>query len=203
MHLHLQALLAPKAVDLRLVGLTGLVVAQRDPRPWNSGMGVWWRRRCAARPAFRRRDRPWSGLIAIVGRWSGPAQPPCATTVPIDPSHRLVCEAAALGGRTQNFPFATSHSASFSNSAFASSRFNRAFCSRTQPRRYRSRRRGGARCTAWPQRPQLSGDLLTGLALGGQLVRSAELAHDVLRGMPLPASHIFTSLPTRDWATRL
>jgi hypothetical protein len=38
---------------------------------------------------------------------------------------------------------------------------------------------------------QLGGDLLTDLALGSQLVRPPQLAHDVLRGMPLPTSHKF------------
>jgi hypothetical protein len=38
---------------------------------------------------------------------------------------------------------------------------------------------------------QFGGDLLTGLALRGQLVRAAQFAHDVLRGMPLPTSHLF------------
>ena len=38
---------------------------------------------------------------------------------------------AALGSWAQNFPFATSRSASFSSSASASSRFNRVFCSRS------------------------------------------------------------------------
>jgi hypothetical protein len=38
---------------------------------------------------------------------------------------------------------------------------------------------------------QLGGDLLTGLARRGQFVRAAQLAHDVLRGMPLPTSHVF------------
>src|SRR6478672_6480472 len=38
---------------------------------------------------------------------------------------------------------------------------------------------------------ELAGDLLTGLALGSQLIRAAQLAHNVLRGMPLPTSHKF------------
>src|SRR6478672_8455162 len=38
---------------------------------------------------------------------------------------------------------------------------------------------------------ELAGDLLTGLALGSQLIRTAQLAHNVLRGMPLPTSHKF------------
>ena len=37
--------------------------------------------------------------------------------------------------------------------------------------------------------PEFGGDLLTGLALGSQLISTAQLAHDVLRGMPLPTSH--------------
>ena len=37
----------------------------------------------------------------------------------------------------------------------------------------------------------LGGDLLTGLALGSQLISTTQLAHDVLRGMPLPTSHLF------------
>ena len=40
-------------------------------------------------------------------------------------------DGAALGCWAQNFPFATSRSASFSSSASASRRFNRAFCSRS------------------------------------------------------------------------
>jgi hypothetical protein len=45
---------------------------------------------------------------------------------------------------------------------------------------------------------EFGGDLLTGLALGSQLVRAPERAHDVLRGMPLPTSHVFivASSPT-------
>src|ERR1700722_8164483 len=38
---------------------------------------------------------------------------------------------AALGGRAQNFPFATSRSASLTSSASANNRFKRAFCSRS------------------------------------------------------------------------
>ena len=38
---------------------------------------------------------------------------------------------AALGGRAQNFPFATSRNASLTNSASANNRFKRAFCSRS------------------------------------------------------------------------
>jgi hypothetical protein len=38
---------------------------------------------------------------------------------------------------------------------------------------------------------EFGGDLLAGLALRGQLVRAAQLAHDVLSGMPLPTSHTF------------
>jgi transposase len=37
---------------------------------------------------------------------------------------------------------------------------------------------------------QLGGDLLASLACCGQLVRAAQLAHNVLRGMPLPTSHV-------------
>ncbi len=36
-----------------------------------------------------------------------------------------------------------------------------------------------------------SGDLLAGPALGSQLIGAAQFAHDVLRGMPLPTSHVF------------
>ncbi|WP_165839915.1 hypothetical protein [Mycobacterium montefiorense] len=35
------------------------------------------------------------------------------------------------------------------------------------------------------------GDLLTGFALCAQLIRTAQFAHDVLRGIPLPTSHVF------------
>src|ERR1700758_623854 len=38
---------------------------------------------------------------------------------------------AALSGRAQNFPFATSRNASFTSSASANNRFKRAFCSRS------------------------------------------------------------------------
>ena len=40
-------------------------------------------------------------------------------------------DGAALGGWAQNFPFATSRSASLTSSASASSRLSRAFCSRS------------------------------------------------------------------------
>src|SRR5258708_10202243 len=45
---------------------------------------------------------------------------------------------------------------------------------------------------------EFGGDLHAGLACSGQLVRAAQFAHDVLRGMPLPTSHllIVPSSPT-------
>jgi hypothetical protein len=45
-----------------------------------------------------------------------------------------------------------------------------------------------SRTRAWSQ---LRGDLVGGLAFGSQFLRAAQLAHDVLRGMPLPTSHLF------------
>jgi hypothetical protein len=51
---------------------------------------------------------------------------------------------------------------------------------------------------------EIGGDLLTGLALSSQLVRTPQLAHDVLRGMPLPTSHVFIvpSSPTSGHRTQ-
>jgi hypothetical protein len=38
---------------------------------------------------------------------------------------------------------------------------------------------------------EFGGDLLTGLTCRIQLVRAAQFAHDVLRGMPLLTRHLF------------
>lgn len=45
--------------------------------------------------------------------------------------------------------------------------------------------------------------LLNGLALGSQLIRATQLAHHVLRGMPLPTSDVFIvpSSPTSGHGT--
>jgi hypothetical protein len=38
---------------------------------------------------------------------------------------------------------------------------------------------------------ELGGDLLARLTLAGQLIGTAQFAHDVLRGMPLTTSYVF------------
>ena len=102
-------------------------------------------------------------------------------------------DGAPLGSWAQNFPLATSRRASFSSSASANSRLRREFCSQlfeflgsvgvhaaigAAPVVQRRRRHS-----------EFGGDLLAGLAFGSHLVRAAQLAHDALRGMPLPTSH--------------
>ena len=81
-HPHLQALLTPQPVDLLLVDLTALVVAQRRPGAPEPMARVFGGVGSATRPASRRQDRQGSAPSAGVGRWSGPAQRPCTPTAP-------------------------------------------------------------------------------------------------------------------------
>ena len=63
----------------------------------------------------------------------GAGQPNCFARQPFRHAQRggEHVDGAALGSWAQNFPFATSRKASLTSSASASSRFNRAFCSRS------------------------------------------------------------------------
>ncbi len=63
----------------------------------------------------------------------GTGKPNCFARQPLRHAQRVLehVHGAALGSWAQNFPLATSRSASFSSSASASSRFNREFCSRS------------------------------------------------------------------------
>ncbi|ODQ97464.1 hypothetical protein BHQ21_26255 [Mycobacterium sherrisii] len=103
---------------------------------------------------------------------------------------------AALGRWAQNFPLATSRNASFSSSASTQQPLEPGVLlaqlleflggigvhPAVDASPVVQRRRSDT---------QFGGDLLAVLTLSGQLIRAAQLAHDVLRGMPFATSHVF------------
>ena len=127
----LQAFFVPQSVDSLLVHLMALDVALRrpgTPEPMagvfggvgaqpgpHLGVGVGW---CLCR-----------GQAAV----SGAGQPNGLARQPFRHAQCALehVHGAPLGSWAQNFPFATSRSASFSSSASASSLFKRVFCSRS------------------------------------------------------------------------
>lgn len=127
----LQTLFAPQAVDLLLVDLTVLVVAQPRPGTPESVAGVFGGVGAQPGPQFGIRiGRCLRGRQATVGAAGQPNNP---ARQPLRHAQRGLehVDGAALGCWAQNFPFATSRKASFSSSASASSRLRRAFCSRS------------------------------------------------------------------------
>lgn len=50
---------------------------------------------------------------------------------------------------------------------------------------------------------EFGGNLLVGLARSAPLVRAAQLTNDVLRGMPLPTSHLYRPFQPDNRATGL
>ena len=130
MDLHLQPFLAPQPVNLLLVDLTALVVAQRRPGPPEPMARVLGGIRAQPGPRLGIRISP--GLPDRQGSVGGTASPTALHANRSDSAQFLLehVHGATLGSRAQNFPLATSRSASFSNSASASRRFNLEFCSR-------------------------------------------------------------------------
>src|SRR6516225_912138 len=131
MHGHLQAFLAPQPVHLLLVDRTVLVVTQGGPGAAKPMAGVLGG--ILAQPDPQTSIRIRRCLRYRQATVGGAGQPNRLARQPLRHTQRLLehVHGAALGGWAQNFPFDTSRSASFSNSASANRRFNRAFCSRS------------------------------------------------------------------------
>ena len=130
-HPHLQPFLAPEPVDLLLVDLTVLVVAQRRPGPPEPVAGVFGGVGTQPGPHFG--IGIGRGLRLRQSSVGGAGQPNGLARQPLRHAQRgdEHVHGAALGGWAQNFPLATSRRASFSSSASASSRLSREFCSRS------------------------------------------------------------------------
>jgi len=127
---HLQPFLAPQPVDLLFVDLTALVVAQRRPGAPEPMARVFGGIR--AQPGPHLGIRISRGLPDRQTAVGGAGQPNGLARQPLRHPQRVLehVHGATLGSRAQNFPLATSRSASFSSSASASSRLSREFCSR-------------------------------------------------------------------------
>ncbi len=130
-HLHLQSLFAPQAMDLLLVDLAALVVAQRGPGAPEPMARVF--RGVGTQPGPHIGIGISRSLRLREAAVRGAGQPNCFARQPLRHAQRggEHVDGAALGSWAQNFPFPTSRSASLTSSASASSRLSRAFCSRS------------------------------------------------------------------------
>ena len=114
-----------------LVTFTSLVAAQRGPaapEPMTRMFGG-----ISAQPGPQFGVGIGRGLRLGQAAVGGAGQPNGLAGQPLRDAQRLLehLDGTALGSWAQNFPFATSRSASLTNSASASIRLSRAFCSRS------------------------------------------------------------------------